>query len=122
MPNAPETLFDFEVTRNLIVGAAPFYFEAFTDQQVLDVIANGYLSDDNHAFDHPEWAMGRSLAEWQAFCGLDLESSEGDPGFVDQANDDYHLGPSSAAATASVTNGPLGCYLTGDEVIGVEGP
>lgn len=119
-PNAPATMFDFHVTQNLVHGAPVFLFESFTQPDLQTVIANGYLSDDNHAHLHPEWAWGRSLVDWQTFSGLDAASSTGDPLFVAPAADDYRLGPSSPAAQASATGGPVGCYLAGSEHIGVE--
>jgi len=121
-PNARTTLFDFEVLANLVVGSAPFMFEDWAESDLTVVIGNGYLSDDNHAFGHSEWAFGGTLSQWQTLTGLDLESSEGDPELVDVANGDYHLAPSSPARIASVSNGPVGCYVAGDEVMGVEGP
>ena len=121
-PNARETLFDIELTQNLFSGTVPFYYEDWTEAQLRAVMANGWLTDDNHAATDGDWAFERTLTEWQTWSGMDLASSTGDPAFVDPDAGDYHLGPASPAATASTTGAPVGCYVTGTETIGIEPP
>jgi hypothetical protein len=118
-PNSASTLHDFHVTENLVHGGVVFQFE-FDEAALRTVIANGYLSDDNHAHAFTEWGMGLELSQWQTFSGLDGESSTGDPMFVDLEGGDYHLRPGSPAATATASGGPAGCYITGTEHIGIE--
>lgn len=69
-----------------------------------------------------------SLGQWQAdlaSAGVPAEaqqshSLESDPQFVDAANHDYRLSDrGQAALTASNASGPVGCYITGNEVIGL---
>ena len=70
------------------------------------------------------WSYGAStyttLAAWQAGVSEDVDSSYGDPEFTNYAGGDYTLDVGSGALTASSTSGPVGCYLTGSETIGVE--
>lgn len=60
-----------------------------------------------------------TLATWRTASGRDANSTEGDPQFVNQAARDYHLAGGSPCLTLSSTGGPLGCYLTGSEEIGL---
>lgn len=58
-----------------------------------------------------------SLAAWRAATSQDLQSTQGDPLFVGGGS--YKLSPGSPALTGSSNgNGPRGCYITGNEVIG----
>lgn len=59
-----------------------------------------------------------SLSAWQSGTGQDANSSVGDPLFVNQSSGDYHLQAGSPCLTMSQTGGPVGCYITGNEVIG----
>jgi len=61
------------------------------------------------------------LTAWRAISGLDTNSSVGNPGFEDAANYDFRLATGSGALTASsISSGPVGCYITGTEEIGLE--
>lgn len=62
-----------------------------------------------------------SLSAWQAASGVDAGSVDVDPLLVDRAAGDYRLSASSPARTASSTGGPVGCFVSGSEVIGVVG-
>jgi hypothetical protein len=64
-------------------------------------------------------AIHSGLAAWRTASGRDASSVASDPQFVNAAAKDYRLKPTSPARTASSTAGPVGAYLTGDEVIGV---
>lgn len=61
------------------------------------------------------------LAAWQSASSRDANSTEGDPSFVNQASGDYTLAGGSPCLTASSTGGPIGCYITGSEEIGLRG-
>ena len=61
-----------------------------------------------------------TFSAWQTLTGDEANSSETTPTFTDAANDDYTLVQNGQAAlTASSTSGPIGCYITGSETIGV---
>lgn len=117
----PPTMLDVTVSDNL-VSASPAFYTGWDGATVDTVIANGF--DTNHNFGDPSeaWISSEAdyvydLSTWQASSGLDGSSSVGDPMFVGAG--DYHLAPESAARTASSSGGPVGCFVEGDEVIGV---
>lgn len=69
-----------------------------------------------------------SVAQWSAWLtaagvpatARQTHSLESNPGFVDFANDDYHLSAhGQAVLTAANTGGPVGCYITGTEEVGL---
>jgi hypothetical protein len=63
-----------------------------------------------------EWRAGL-LAEGAVEAARDTNSTEANPLFV--GSGDYHLQSGSPALTAGNTGGPIGCYITGNETIGV---
>lgn len=63
-------------------------------------------------------ATRSNIETWRSATGQDLNSSVGDPGFMNQATGDYRLAPGSACLTMSESGGPVGCYITGTETIG----
>lgn len=80
---------------------------------------NWYFNDGST----PSFAVGGEVLEglgaWQAASGRDANSNVGDPMFVDAEGGDYRLADGSPAATASSSGGPVGCYIDGDEHIGI---
>ena len=59
-----------------------------------------------------------SLADWRTETGQEANSIDSDPEFV--GGGDYRLANNAQAAlTASSTGGPVGCYVTGSEEIGI---
>jgi len=60
-----------------------------------------------------------ALAAWTAANGFDANSTTDDPEFTNAGAGDYTLAPGSPALTASSTSGPIGCYVTGSEEIGL---
>jgi hypothetical protein len=72
----------------------------------------------------PRWSYNAtyysSIGDWQTATGEDVSSTYGDPEFEDRAGDDYRLDAASPCLTLSSTGGPVGCYITGSETIGVE--
>lgn len=82
----------------------------------------------NHYFDaggSPTWinvgATYASIVDWRTAIGsgAEVNSTYSDPQFVDAANDDYRLNTGSPARTSSSAGGPVGCYINGNEEIGV---
>lgn len=80
----------------------------------------------NHYYDAdstPTWSeLGTtytSLAAWQAAVAGDANSTYSDPLFTNVATNDFTLQGGSPARTSSSTGGPVGCYITGSENIGV---
>lgn len=63
--------------------------------------------------------LNAGIAAWRTASGRDANSTEGDPQFVNQATGDYRLAGGSPCLTASSTGGPIGCYITGSEEIGL---
>lgn len=62
------------------------------------------------------------MSAWQAASGRDSNSITTAPQFVDATAKNFRLvNNNQTALTASSTGGPLGCYLTGNEVIGRRG-
>jgi hypothetical protein len=120
--NARTSLWDVHVARNLVFGGVVFEFEDWSEEQLGSVIEHGYRSNDNHAFGHSAWAFRMDLEAWRELSGLDGQSSTGDPGFVDAEGGDVRLEEDSIARTASIAGGPVGCYHTGEEIIGVRPP
>ncbi|MBX3186347.1 MAG: right-handed parallel beta-helix repeat-containing protein [Labilithrix sp.] len=94
------------------------------------VVANG-LSSDYGFFSNVQYVGGletwrgdggpayATLAAWRTASGFDTHSRTGDPAFVDAAAGDYRLASGSAARTASSTGGPVGCYVSGGDIIGI---
>ncbi len=60
-----------------------------------------------------------SLASFRTNSGWYVNTTVGNPNFVNAATDDYRLSGGSACLTASSTGGPIGCYITGSEEIGL---
>jgi hypothetical protein len=60
-----------------------------------------------------------TLSAWQSAMSKDANSTADDPEFEDAGSSDFHLATGSPALTASSTSGPIGCYITGSEVIGI---
>lgn len=58
------------------------------------------------------------LAAWQSATGMDANSQVANPNFANAGAENYRL-TTGAALTASSTGGPVGCYITGTEEIGV---
>jgi len=61
-----------------------------------------------------------NLSWWQTNSGLDLNSMEGNPGFVNPVAGDFHLAVNSPARTAGQGGIATGAYITGNECIGLE--
>jgi hypothetical protein len=59
-----------------------------------------------------------AIANWRTATGQDVNSTIGDPLFVNQAGGNYRLQAGSPCLTLSSTSGPVGCYITGNETIG----
>ena len=61
-----------------------------------------------------------SLSSWQTETSQEANSITSDPEFTNIGTGDYTLAANSQAAlTASSTGGPVGCYVTGSEEIGM---
>jgi hypothetical protein len=57
------------------------------------------------------------ITNWRSASGHDANSQVLDPEFVGSGS--YKLQSGSDALTASSTSGPVGCYITGNEIMGV---
>jgi hypothetical protein len=62
-----------------------------------------------------------TFAQWQAY-GVDANSQyiQTNPGFVDAPNGDYRLSAGSVCIGSGKNGDNIGCYETGNEVIGVQ--
>lgn len=68
-------------------------------------------------------AVHSGLAGWQSASGRDTRSIVASPQFEDTSAGDFRLvNNGQAALTASSTGGPVGCYITGLETIGIRAP
>ena len=80
---------------------------------------NWYYNNGNA----PTYAIGGSvysgLSAWRNATGRDINSVVANPQFQNPSNNDYRLAASSPARTASSTGGPVGCYITGNEEMGI---
>jgi hypothetical protein len=79
---------------------------------------NWYYRDGGSARFKERSGTYTGLAAWQtqlSGAGLEQNSTESAPPFVDAGADDYRL---SSADTGGKTGGPRGCYITGNETIG----
>ena len=70
-------------------------------------------------FNSTGYTSATALADWVTNASVDANSSAGDPNFVDSANYDFTI-TSGSTRTASSTGGPVGCYITNSEEIGLE--
>lgn len=64
-------------------------------------------------------ASSQTLSEWRAATNFDANSLTGDPLFVNAAQGNFKLQPSSPARGAGRDGVDMGAYPTGNEVIGV---
>lgn len=71
----------------------------------------------NVAAEFIKYPTTTALSTWQNQYTEDVNSITSDPQFV--GGGDYRLQAGSPCRTASSIGGPQGCYITGDEVIGV---
>lgn len=126
---------DSNVRRNLVVGASlAYYFNEINGDVVQAFKSRGFDLDDNHFFGQAtiagignpnggQYATVAELAAGTAFgapgTGYERNGSQGDPRFVNAASGDYRLQAGSPARTAGVGGVPVGCYQTGDEIIGI---
>jgi hypothetical protein len=110
---------NIQILRNLMVtGTRVHDFVELQNSDVARVIANGCLSDENHVHGYAQFGnvggAAQTIAQWQSLTqslGERWEGSttSGDPLLLA----DYRLAPGSPAAGK-------GCYVTGDEAIGLE--
>lgn len=70
------------------------------------------------AFQQPTLARVTMLAG--ARIGQEANSQVTAPQFVDRAAGDFHLQPGSPALTASSTGGPVGCYVSAGDTVGLD--
>lgn len=80
---------------------------------------NRYYENGNTVQYHSAPTTYNGVAAWTAGTGLDANSTDGDPGFVDQAAGNYRLVGGSPCLTLSSTGGPIGCYIDGTEEVGL---
>ena len=82
------------------------------------------LAANFNVYNRAAWSYNNaeysSLAAWRAAVGQEANSQVASAGFVNRAGGDFHLAPGSPAATASSTNGPVGCYLTTSDKMGLD--
>jgi len=62
-----------------------------------------------------------TIASWRTETGKEANSATSNPQYVNSGGDNFHLSPGSPALRSSDTGGPVGAYLTGNEVIGIIG-
>ena len=75
-----------------------------------------YFSDNQDNDVSGDWM---SFASWQTFVSDEANSITSNPSFVNAGAGNYRLNVGSAALTAGSTGGPVGCYITGSEEIGL---
>ena len=80
---------------------------------------NNYYNGGTLTFVDDDGSTVSGIANWRTTSGEDANTITTDPQFVDAANFNFKLNAGSPALTASSTGGPVGCYITGDEEIGV---
>jgi hypothetical protein len=95
---------------------------ALTDFATADLDYNWYYENGNTVQYYLNPTTHNGIAAWRTALGSSKEanSQEGNPQFTNAASGDYTLQVGSGALTASSTGGPVGCYITGSEEIGVE--
>lgn len=122
--NGTTDLWGTVVRDNLIVvtngaNARPLYNSGTRTANYPTLSYNRYWSSTGT----PAWnklsVNYNTIGDWQTSGAIESNSSYGDPSFVSRGTD-WKLSGSSDALTASSTGGPVGCYLTGSEEIGVE--
>jgi hypothetical protein len=62
-----------------------------------------------------------TITAWRAATPFDDQSITTNPLYVDGSGNNFHLQAGSPALTASDTGGPVGAYITGNELIGYSG-
>ena len=128
-------LMNANVRRNLVVGGPlGYYFSEITGDSLQLFKGRGFDLNDNHFSGQPNVASvgnpnGGQYATPAAFAtgttfnapatGFERDGSQGDPLFVNAAAGDYHLQAGSPARSAAIGGGAVGCYVTGNETIGV---
>jgi hypothetical protein len=81
---------------------------------------NNYFETGATATFHASGATSTGLDAWKVATSKDANSLSETPSFENAGADDYRLAVGSTSRTASDTDGPIGCYITGSETIGVE--
>ena len=73
------------------------------------------------SFNGTNFTTASALTNFEGAIGNAFSAtSSGDPEFEDAANYDFRLAAGAATRTASSTSGPVGCYISGAEEIGLE--
>lgn len=99
-------------------------FSATTNPFNLEGGAGTFTSNYNFFDSYTNFIISGSgsgnMSWWQSNSGLDLNSSEGNPEFINPAGEDFHLTVNSPARTAGQGGVVAGAYITGVECIGLE--
>lgn len=75
-----------------------------------------YFSDNQDNDTSGSWM---NFASWQSFVSDEANSITSNPSFVNSAAGNFRLNTGSPALTAGDNGGPVGCYITGNEEIGL---
>lgn len=83
---------------------------------------SGWTTNYNMHYGRDKWSYNgiayTNFTSWKAAISDDAHSSVANPLYVDRSGKNFHLQAGSPARTASDTGGPVGAYITGNEVIG----
>jgi parallel beta-helix repeat protein len=97
-------------------------FYNVTNPHFWEDVTGTFTTDHNDYFTYNSFVRANrsvgGLTEWQAL-GFDSGSISVNPGFVNFSSGDYHLQPNSPLITAGRNSSPIGAYITGNEVIGI---
>ncbi|MEF3691538.1 MAG: right-handed parallel beta-helix repeat-containing protein [Candidatus Moraniibacteriota bacterium] len=97
-------------------------FSTVTNPFNLEGGAGAFTSNYNFFHSYNSFINGGSgnLNWWQSNSGLDLNSSEGNPGFINPSGNDFHLASDSPAKIAGQGGEIAGAYINDFKCIGLE--
>lgn len=124
--NMTDNVFRDNIVASIVAGNAQVMVNAYE----IASLANFAQWDYNLYYNNgatPTFAIDGTihsdLASWQLASGRDAHAVVSLPQFENAAVGDFRLlNNGQAALTASSTGGPVGCYITGSEIIGIRAP
>ncbi|MFX0133917.1 MAG: right-handed parallel beta-helix repeat-containing protein [Candidatus Hodarchaeota archaeon] len=114
---------DLQMYNNIIVGISKTESKPVIFGDGINISSGISYCDYNYYYNvfrwilYPDWYD--SFSTWKSGTGFDIHGNEADPGFVNANAYDFHLDNNSSCLGTGKDGINIGCYITGDEIIGL---